>query len=82
MLEAIFETVKQASLNELKGIVGIETDPVVSQDFVSDTRTSILDTTASIALNTTFFKLVAWYDNEYGYANKLVELASYSASLD
>lgn len=81
-LEAIFEKVKAASENELKGIVGIETDPVVSQDFVSDTRTSILDTNASIALNSTFFKLVAWYDNEFGYANKLVELALYSASLD
>ena len=81
-LEAIFEKVKEASENDLKGIIGIETDPVVSQDFVSDTRTSILDTNASIALNSTFFKLVAWYDNEFGYANKLVELATYSASLD
>ena len=62
--------------------MGFETDPLVSQDFVSDTRTSIFDAAASIELNSTFFKLIAWYDNEYGYANKLVDLAIYSASLD
>ncbi|MGB1268595.1 MAG: type I glyceraldehyde-3-phosphate dehydrogenase [Flavobacteriaceae bacterium] len=81
-LEAIKAAVEKASLNELKGILGYETDPLVSQDFVSDTRTSIFDATASIELNSRFFKLIAWYDNEFGYANKLVDLTVYSASLD
>jgi glyceraldehyde 3-phosphate dehydrogenase len=48
---------------------------VVSQDFVSDDRTSIFDAEAAIELNSTFFKLVSWYDNEFGYSNKLVDLA-------
>lgn len=81
-LDAIKEAVKKASQNELKGILGYETDPLVSQDFVSDTRTSIFDASASIELNGNFFKLITWYDNEYGYANKLVDLTLYSASLD
>lgn len=81
-LEAIKEVVKQASEGELKGILGYETEPLVSQDFVSDTRTSIFDAQASIELNSNFFKLIAWYDNEFGYANKLVDLVIYSAGLD
>jgi len=81
-LAEISEAIKKASENEFKGIVGFENDPVVSQDFVSDTRTSIFDSQASIELNSTFFKLVSWYDNEFGYANKLIDLAVYSASLD
>ncbi len=81
-LEAINKVISEAAEGELKGILGYESDPLVSQDFVSDTRTSIFDATASIALNSTFFKLVAWYDNEFGYANKLIDLAVYSASLD
>ena len=81
-LAEIKKVVEAASKGEFKGIVGFETDPLVSQDFVSDTRTSIFDAAASIELNSTFFKLIAWYDNEYGYANKLVDLTLYSASLD
>jgi len=81
-LAEISEAIKKSSENEFKGIVGFENDPVVSQDFVSDTRTSIFDSQASIELNSTFFKLVSWYDNEFGYANKLIDLAVYSASLD
>ena len=81
-LDAIKTAVQKASQNELKGILGYETDPLVSQDFVSDSRTSIFDASASIELNSNFFKLISWYDNEYGYANKLVDLAVYSASLD
>lgn len=81
-LDAIKKAVKKASQNELNGVLGYETDPLVSQDFVSDTRTSIFDASASIELNSNFFKLIAWYDNEYGYANKLVDLTVYSASLD
>lgn len=68
--------------DQFKGIIGYEEDPVVSQDFVSDSRTCIFDSQASIELNSNFFKLIAWYDNEFGYANKLVDLAVYSASLD
>jgi glyceraldehyde 3-phosphate dehydrogenase len=81
-LEAIKTAVEKASLNELKGILGYETDPLVSQDFVSDSRTSIFDASASIELNSNFFKLISWYDNEYGYAAKLVDLTLYSAGLD
>ncbi|NQY06328.1 MAG: type I glyceraldehyde-3-phosphate dehydrogenase [Flavobacteriaceae bacterium] len=81
-LEEIISKVKEASEGNLMGILGYETDPVVSQDFVSDTRISILDTQASIELNSNFFKLVSWYDNEFGYANKLVDLTLYSATLD
>jgi len=81
-LVEISEAIKKASKNEFKGIVGFENDPVVSQDFVSDTRTSIFDSQASMELNSNFFKLVSWYDNEFGYANKLVDLVVYSASLD
>ena len=81
-LDEIKAAIKKASENELNGILGYETDPLVSQDFVSDTRTSIFDAAASIELNSNFFKLISWYDNEFGYANKLVDLAVYSASLD
>ena len=81
-LDEIKAAIKLASENELNGILGYETDPLVSQDFVSDTRTSIFDSAASIELNSNFFKLISWYDNEYGYANKLIDLAVYSASLD
>jgi len=81
-LEEIKRAIKNASENELKGILGYENDPLVSQDFVGDTRTSIFDSEASIELNGNFFKLISWYDNEFGYANKLVDLTVYSASLD
>lgn len=80
-LDEIKAVIKLASENELNGILGYETDPLVSQDFVSDTRTSIFDAAASIELNSNFFKLISWYDNEFGYANKLVDLTVYSASL-
>ena len=64
-----------ASNNELKGILGFTNDNVVSQDFVGDPRTSIVDAGAGIELNDTFFKLVIWYDNEAGYSNKLLDMA-------
>jgi glyceraldehyde 3-phosphate dehydrogenase len=73
--EEINSVMKKASENELKGILGYESSDVVSSDFISDTRTSIYDAKAGIALNDKFFKLVSWYDNEWGYANKLVDLA-------
>lgn len=66
---------KEASEGELKGILGYTEDDVVSQDFLGDPRTSIFDAGAGIALNDQFVKVVAWYDNEWGYSNKLVDLA-------
>lgn len=79
--EEIMKVLKNASENELKGILGFTEDDVVSQDFVSDKRTSIIDAKAGIGLNSTFFKLVSWYDNEYGYSSKLIDLAVHIAGL-
>ena len=73
---------KEASENEMKGIVGYTEDPVVSSDFISDSHTSIFDATAGIMLTDTFVKLVAWYDNEWGYSHKLVDLACYMSTKD
>ena len=75
--EEICAAVKKASENEMKGIIEYVTDPVVSSDFIHDSHTSIFDATAGIQLTDTFVKLVAWYDNEWGYSNKLVDLACY-----
>jgi len=72
---------KHASENELKGILGYTDEGVVSQDFVSETRTSVFDANASIGLNDNFVKLVSWYDNEFGYSTKLVDLAQYINSI-
>ena len=80
--EEICSAVKRASENELKGIVEYTDEPVVSSDFLSDPHTSIFDATAGIMLTDTFVKLVAWYDNEWGYSNKLVDLACYMYSVD
>ncbi|MGG5506397.1 MULTISPECIES: type I glyceraldehyde-3-phosphate dehydrogenase [unclassified Myroides] len=73
--EEVMAVFKRASENELKGIMAFVEDDVVSQDFVSDTHTCIIDAKAGIALNETFYKFVAWYDNEYGYAAKMVDMA-------
>jgi glyceraldehyde 3-phosphate dehydrogenase len=78
--EEICKVMKEASENEMKGIVEYTEDAVVSTDFVHDPHTSIFDATAGIMLTDTFVKLVAWYDNEWGYSNKLVDLACYMAS--
>ncbi|KIX20380.1 glyceraldehyde-3-phosphate dehydrogenase [Flavobacterium sp. 316] len=75
--DEIMAVFKKASENELKGIIGYTEDLVVSQDFVSDSRTSIIDANAGIGLNSTFFKIVSWYDNEYGYSSKLLDLAAH-----
>ena len=72
---------KSASENELKGILGYTEDEVVSQDFVSEPRTSVFDANAGMELNENFFKIISWYDNEFGYATKLVDLIEYSDSL-
>lgn len=79
--EEICAAIKTASEGELKGILGYTEDAVVSQDFVSDSRTSIFDKEAGIMLNPTFVKLVSWYDNEWGYSNKLADMLVHSASL-
>ena len=73
--------VKQAAENELKGILGYTEDHVVSTDFIGDPRISIFDAEAGIMLNPTFVKLVAWYDNEWGYSNKILDLISYMSSV-
>ncbi len=75
--EKIVSEVKRASKNEMAGIVGITDEPVVSSDFIGDPRTCIFDVQAGIMISPTFVKLVAWYDNEWGYSNKLVDLAAY-----
>ena len=79
--EEICKVMKEASENEMKGIIEYTDEPVVSSDFLSDPHTSIFDATAGIMLTDTFVKLVAWYDNEWGYSNKLVDLACYIASV-
>ena len=78
--EEICNAVKKACENEMKGIMEYTDEPVVSSDFISDPHTSIFDASAGIALTDTFVKLVAWYDNEWGYSNKLVDLAMYIAN--
>jgi glyceraldehyde 3-phosphate dehydrogenase len=72
---------KEASEGELKGILGYTEDDVVSQDFLGDARTSIFDAKAGIALNDHFVKVVSWYDNEWGYSNKLIDLVQELAKL-
>ncbi|MCA0959848.1 type I glyceraldehyde-3-phosphate dehydrogenase [Muricauda ruestringensis] len=79
--EEIKKAMKTASEGELAGILGYTEELVVSQDFVGDVRTSIFDAGAGIELNSKFFKVVSWYDNETGYSNKLVDLALHAASL-
>ncbi len=72
--EEIIETIKKAENGGMKGIVGTTDLPLVSSDFIGDPRTCIVDIKAGIMLNPTFVKLVAWYDNEYGYTCKLVDM--------
>ncbi len=80
--EDICAVMKKAAENEFKGIIEYVDEAVVSSDFISDEHTSIFDATAGIQLTDTFVKLVAWYDNEWGYSNKLVDLARYMATRD
>lgn len=80
--EEICEAMKKASEGELKGIVEYVDEDVVSSDFLNDEHTSIFDAKAGIMLTDTFVKLVAWYDNEWGYAHKLVDLAAYMSKVD
>jgi len=81
-MEEINKAVKAASETSMKGILGYTEDAVVSSDFYSDSRTSIYDATAGIALNGNFFKLVSWYDNEWGYSNKCLDLIKFMVEAD
>ena len=78
--EEICKVMKNSAENEMKGIIEYTDEAVVSSDFIHDSHTSIFDASAGIMLTDTFVKLVAWYDNEWGYSNKLVDLACYIAS--
>ena len=80
--EEICAAMKEASEGELKGILGYTEDAVVSSDFLGDTRTSIFDAKAGIALTDTFVKVVSWYDNEVGYSNKVLQLIEHMYSVD
>ncbi|HOV27732.1 MAG TPA: type I glyceraldehyde-3-phosphate dehydrogenase [Pseudobacteroides sp.] len=80
--DEIKAAIKKASENELKGILGYTEDDVVSSDFIHDARTSIFDAKAGIALNGNFVKLVSWYDNEWGYSNKVVDLIIHMSKVD
>ena len=79
--DKVMQALKEASQNELKGVLGYTEDLVVSQDFIGDTRTSIVDYNAGIELNSSFFKIVTWYDNEAGYSSKLIDLACHVNSI-
>ena len=81
-VEDINAAMKEASEGELKGILGYTEDAVVSSDFLGDTRTSIFDAKAGIALTDTFVKVVSWYDNEIGYSNKVLDLIAHMASVN
>ncbi|MFB0959522.1 MAG: type I glyceraldehyde-3-phosphate dehydrogenase [Clostridiaceae bacterium] len=80
--EDIKLAMKEASEGELKGILGYTEDEVVSTDFIHDKRTSIFDAKAGISLNDHFVKVISWYDNEWGYSNKLVDLTAHVAKVD
>ncbi|MBU2996715.1 type I glyceraldehyde-3-phosphate dehydrogenase [Cellulophaga baltica] len=80
-LEEIKKAFKEASEGELKGVLGYTDESVVSQDFVGDARTSIFDAEACIELNSGFFKLISWYDNEAGFSNKMLDLTQHVSKL-
>lgn len=80
--EDICKAVKKASKNELDGILGYTDEMVVSSDFIGDSRTCIFDEKAGIILSSRFVKLVAWYDNEWGYSNKVIDLVCHMAKVD
>lgn len=79
--EEIKSKMKAASQNDMKNILGYTEEPMVSQDFVGDVRTSIFDAGAGMELNENFYKIISWYDNECGYSNKLLDLAQHIHSL-
>ncbi|PKP36210.1 MAG: type I glyceraldehyde-3-phosphate dehydrogenase, partial [Bacteroidetes bacterium HGW-Bacteroidetes-14] len=75
--QEIKDAMKKASEGELKGVLGYTEDAVVSSDFITDPRTSIFDAEAGISLNANFVKVVSWYDNEWGYSNKVLDMVAY-----
>ncbi|KAI4454001.1 glyceraldehyde 3-phosphate dehydrogenase [Holotrichia oblita] len=80
--DEIKAVVKAASEGEMKGVLGYTEDDVVSTDFIGEYNTSVFDAKAGISLNNNFVKLVAWYDNEWGYSNKVIDLISHMAAVD
>jgi glyceraldehyde 3-phosphate dehydrogenase len=78
----IVVAIKKACENELKGIMSWTEDAVVSSDFIHDMHTSIFDVKAGISLSDNFVKLVSWYDNEWGYSNKVVDLVAHMYEVD
>ena len=79
----VCKAMKEASLSkDLKGILGYTEDMVVSSDFISDFRTSVFDSNASMQLDATFLKVISWYDNEWGYSNKILDLIHYMFCVD
>jgi len=78
-LEDILAAFKEAADGDMKGVLGVTSDKVVSSDFTSDKRSSIVDAEACMSLNENFHKIISWYDNEWGYSNRLVDLAIYVA---
>lgn len=80
--DKICEIIKKTSESEMKGILGYTEDEVVSSDFIGDSRTSVFDAKASIMLNESFVKLISWYDNEFGYSSKILDLIKYMNKVD
>lgn len=80
--EEICQAMKKASEGDLKGVLGYTEEEVVSSDFIGSTYSSVFDAGAGLGLNDTFFKLVSWYDNEYGFANRLIDLVTHMGKQD
>jgi glyceraldehyde 3-phosphate dehydrogenase len=80
--DEIKAAVKEASENDLKGIIGYTDEKVVSTDFIGSEYSSIFDAEAGIPLNKNFVKLIAWYDNEWGYSKRVCDLLAYAAKVD
>lgn len=80
--ETIVKAIKKASQESMKGILGVTEQEAVSNDFRGESLSSVFDVKAGIMLNKTFVKLVSWYDNEWGYSNRLVDLAYYMSKVD
>ena len=78
--EEILAAFKEASEGEMKGVLGYTEERLVSSDFVHDKMSSTVDADACIFLNENFFKIISWYDNEWGYSNRLVDLAIYATN--